>query len=320
MQKLKKLCGLIVGASLSFSAVAADDFPKSPINIIVPYAAGGVTDIMARGFAPEFGDKLGTNVVVTNLGGGGGNIAASRLQGEKPDGYTLGWLTTSITTVQPQIKELPYNEDSWTPICRVSAYPMVFFVKEDSPFDSMEEIYEAVEANPGEYIFGSSGMATAPHFALVAAFEGKGMGEHVRHIPFEGGGPALQALVSGRVDFLADSPQYVKRGDFKPLMTFSEERLEEYPDVPTATEVGIEAPLNIINVWNAIFAPAGLPEERLQLLNDACEHAANSDKFIKLLEDQDVDPYYMGADEFADSFQDQYKSSKLLIDAAGLAE
>lgn len=107
--KIKKIAGLLAGSFMAFSASAADEFPKSPISIIVPYAAGGVTDIMARGFAPEFSEKLGTNVVITNLGGGGGNIAASKLQGERPDGYTLGWLTTSITTVQPQLKKLPYN-------------------------------------------------------------------------------------------------------------------------------------------------------------------------------------------------------------------
>lgn len=203
-------------------------------------------------------------------------------------------------------------------MCRVSAYPMVFFVREDSPFNSMDDVYKAVEENPSEYIFGSSGMATAPHFALVAAFEEKGLTESVRHIPFEGGGPALQALMSGRVQFLADSPQYVKRGDFKPLMTFSEERLEDYPDVPTATELGINPPLNVINVWNAIFAPAGLPKERLDALNEACDYAANSDKFVTLLKEQDVTPFYMGADEFEEYFQAQYKASKKLIDAAGL--
>lgn len=316
--KMKNLCGLLVGAFMTFSATAKDDFPKSTINIVVPYAAGGVTDIMARGFTSKFGEKLGTNAVVTNLGGGGGSIAASKLQGGKPDGYTLGWFTTSITTVQPQLKNLPYNKDSWTPVCRISAYPMVFFVDEKSPFNSMEDIYKAVEEKPGEYIFGSSGMATAPHFALVAAFEDKGLGENVRHIPFEGGGPALQALISGRVQFLADSPQYVKRGNFKPLMVFSEERLEEYPEVPTATELGISPPLNVLNVWNALFAPAGLPEDRLQALNEACEYSANSPQYIKLLKEQDVSPFYMGADEFDGYFQSQYEASKKIIDAAGL--
>lgn len=315
--KVKKLCSLLVGSLMAFGA-AAEDFPKSPISIVVPYAAGGVTDIMARGFAPVAAETLGTNVVVSNLGGAGGSIAASRVQGVRPDGYTLGWFTTSITTVQPQIKSLPYNNESWTPVCRISSYPMVFFVNEDSPFNSMEEVYEAVAANPDKYIFGSSGMSTAPHFALVAAFEGKGLGDNVRHIPFEGGGPALQALVSGRVHFLADSPQYVKRGNFKPLMTFSEERLEAYPDVPTAAEAGIAAPLNVLTVWNALFAPTGLKDSRLKKLDEACNQAANSDKFVKLLRDQEVDAAYMPAAEFAEYFQSQYEVSKKIIDAAGL--
>ncbi|MGG4606312.1 Bug family tripartite tricarboxylate transporter substrate binding protein [Paenalcaligenes sp. Me131] len=316
--KMKKLCGLFVGAFMTFNAVANDDFPNAPINIVVPYAAGGVTDVMARGFTSKFGEKLGTTAVITNLGGGGGSIAASRLQGGRPDGYTLGWLTTSITTVQPQIKNLPYNANSWTPVCRISAYPMVFFVNEDSPFNSMDDVYKAVEENPTDYIFGSSGMATAPHFALVAAFVAKGLGDNVRHIPFEGGGPALQALISGRVQFLADSPQYVKRGNFKPLMVFSEERLEEYPNVPTATELGISPPLNIIKVWNALFAPAGLPERTLNALNEACDYSANSQEYIKLLREQDVSPFHMGAEEFEGYFQSQYEASKKLIEAAGL--
>lgn len=316
--KLTKLITAAIGATLVASSVAAQDFPERPINLIAPFNAGGGTDLLLRGLAPHFAEAIGGDAFVSNMAGGSGTVAASALQGQRPDGYQMAYMSVTVSTIQPQIKNVPYGLDSWTPICSIAASPTMLFVANDSPFQSMEDVVAAVKAEPGKYVYGSSGPGAITHLTMVSAFAGLGIIDDMKHLPFQGSGPAIKELTAGNIQFFGDTELLMNRGDFRPLMVFNNERLENFPDVPTATEAGIEAPLNELYLWGGLFAPAGLEPEVTATLETACETAVASDGFQEFAANSGTVINYRGAEEFDAFYRAQYESNAALIEAAGL--
>ena len=315
----KKLATVAFGSLLALSTASAqEDFPKRPINLIAPFNAGGGTDLLLRGLAPHFSEAIGGDVFVSNMAGGSGTVAASALQGQRPDGYQMAYMSVTVSTIQPQIKNVPYGLDSWTPICSVAASPTLLFVSNDSPFQSMDDVVSAVKAEPGKYVFGSSGPGAITHLTMVSAFAGLGIIDDMKHLPFQGSGPAIKELTAGNIQFFGDTELLMKRGDFRPLMAFNNERLANFPDVPTATEVGIEAPLNELYLWGGLFAPAGVEADVVAKLEAACEAAVASDGFQEFAANSGTVLNYRGAAEFDAFYRDQYKANASLIEAAGL--
>ena len=316
--KLTYTIGAAICASLVASASIAQDFPKRPINLIAPFNAGGGTDLLLRGLAPHFADAIGGDAFVSNMAGGSGTVAASALQGQRSDGYQMAYMSVTVSTIQPQIKNVPYGLDSWTPICSIAASPTMLFVSNDSPFQSMDDVVAAVKAEPGKYVFGSSGPGAITHLTMVSAFAGLGIIDDMKHLPFQGSGPAIKELTAGNIQFFGDTELLMKRGDFRPLMVFNSERVEGFPDVPTATEVGIEAPLNELYLWGGLFAPAGLGPEVTATLEAACEAAVASDGFQEFASNSGTVINYRGAEEFDAFYRAQYEANSVLIEAAGL--
>lgn len=316
--KLTYMIGAALGATLVASAASAQGFPERPINLIAPFNAGGGTDLLLRGLAPHFAEAIGGDVFVSNMAGGSGTVAASALQGQRADGYQMAYMSITVSTIQPQIKNVPYGVDSWTPICSVAASPTLLFVADDSPFQTAEDVVSAVKAEPGKYVFGSSGPGAMTHLTTVAAFAGLGILDDLKHLPFQGSGPAIKELTAGNIQFFGDTEVLMQRGDFRPLMVFNSERLENYPDVPTASEVGIEAPLNELYLWGGLFAPAGLEPEVTATLDAACETAVASDGFKEFAANSGTVVNYRGAEEFNAFYRAQYEANASLIEAAGL--
>ena len=316
--KLTKLITAAIGATLVASTVAAQDFPERPINLIAPFNAGGGTDLLLRGLAPHLAEAIGGDAFVSNMAGGSGTVAASALQGQRPDGYQMAYMSVTVSTIQPQIKNVPYGLDSWTPICSIAASPTMLFVANDSPFQSMEDVVAAVKSEPGKYVYGSSGPGAITHLTMVSAFAGLGIIDDMKHLPFQGSGPAIKELTAGNIQFFGDTELLMNRGDFRPLMVFNNERLENFPDVPTATEAGIEAPLNELYLWGGLFAPAGLEPEVTATLEAACETAVASDGFQEFAANSGTVINYRGAEEFDAFYRAQYESNAALIEAAGL--
>lgn len=316
--KLKSFATAAGLAVLSATGVSADGFPERPINLIAPFNAGGGTDLLLRGFAPHFAEALGGEAFVSNMAGGSGTVAASALQGQRPDGYQLAYMSITVSTIQPQIKNVPYGLDSWTPICSVAASPTLLFVANDSPFQTAQDVVDAVKAEPGKYVYGSSGPGAMTHLTTVAAFAGLGILDDLKHLPFQGSGPAIKELTAGNIQFFGDTEVLMQRGDFRPLMVFNDERLENYPEVPTATEAGIEPPLNELYLWGGLFAPAGLEPEVTAKLEAACEAAVASGGFKEFAANSGTVINYRGAEEFDAFYRAQYESNSALIEAAGL--
>jgi len=224
----------------------------------------------------------------------------------------------TVSTIQPQIKDVPYDVDSWTPICSVAASPTVLFTQADSPFQTIDDVVAAVKENPGKYLYGSSGPGAMTHLTTVAAFAGLGIFDDMKHLPFQGSGPALQAMAAGTIQFFGDTEILMTRGDFRPLMVFNSERLESMPDVPTAAEAGIEGPLNELYLWGGLFGPAGLEPAVTDKLSAACETAINSDGFQDFAEKTSTVLNYRNAADFDAFFRTQYEANSSLIEAAGL--
>ncbi|MEE2944240.1 MAG: tripartite tricarboxylate transporter substrate binding protein [Pseudomonadota bacterium] len=316
--KLTSAIGMAFGAALAATGAVAADFPERPINLIAPFNAGGGTDLLLRGLAPHFEEAVGESVFVSNMSGGSGTVAASALQGQKPTGYQMAYMSITVSTIQPQIKNVPYGVDSWTPICSIAASPTMLFVSNDSPFQSMEDVVAAVNAEPGKYVFGSSGPGAITHLSMVSAFSGLDLMDKVKHLPFKGSGPAIKELTAGNIHFFGDTELLMKRGDFRPLMVFNAERLDSFPDVPTATEVGIAAPLNELYLWGGLFAPAGLEQGTVDVLAKACDDAVHSDGFQEFANNSGTVINHRGPEEFNAFFRAQYDANKALISAAGL--
>lgn len=318
MNSLKLVAASLAAAGLLASGAAHADFPERPLNLIVPFNAGGGTDILIRGFAPEFAKALNGNVFVSNTAGGAGTVAASSLAQQKPDGYQLGYWSVTVATVQPQIKDVPYGLDSWTPICAIGASPAMFFVKDDSPFNSLADVEKAIKAAPGKYVYGSSGPGALTHLAMVAAFSGMGVLNDVKHLPFQGSGPAMQAMAAGTIQFFGDTETLMSRGGLKALGVFNDQRLANLPDVPTMTELGIKKPLNELYLWGGLFAPAGLDKAIQMKLSDACKVASDSTSFKEFADRTGTVVRYMDAESFEKFYRDQYRDNVEIIKAAGL--
>lgn len=318
MTNLFKTSVAAIALTLGAGIAAAQDFPERPLNLIVPFNAGGGTDLLLRAFAPHFAEALGGDAFVSNMAGGSGTVAAAALAGQKPDGYQLGYWSVTVATIQPQIKDMPYGLDSWTPVCSVAASPTVLFTQADSPFKTIEEVVAAVKAAPGKYLYGSSGPGAITHLTAVAAFSGLGIIDDMKHLPFQGSGPALQAMAAGTIQFFGDTELFMASGDFRPLVVFNKERLASMPDVPTAAEVGIAAPLDELYLWGGLFAPAGLEPAVTEKLSTACETAINSDGFQKFAADTSTVLAYRNAADFEAFYRAQYAANSAIIDAAGL--
>ena len=308
----------VVAFAFSASSALAEDFPKRPINLVAPFNAGGGTDLLLRAFAPHFAEALGGDAYVSNMAGGSGTVGAAALAGQRPDGYQMGYWSVTVATIQPQIKDIPYGVDSWTPICSVAASPTVLFTNASSPFQTIEDVVTAVKAEPGKYIFGSSGPGAITHLTTVSAFSGLGIIDDMKHLPFQGSGPALQAMAAGTIQFFGDTELLMTRGDFRPLVVFNKERLASFPDVPTAAEVGIEAPLNELYLWGGLFAPAGVEPAITEKLSAACETAMNSDGFQEFAKKTSTVLNFRNAADFDAFYRAQFESNAALIKAAGL--
>lgn len=318
MKTMFKASVALVALTLGAGTAIAQEFPERPINLVAPFNAGGGTDLLLRAFAPYFAEALGGDAYVSNMAGGSGTVGAAALSGQRADGYQMGYWSITVATIQPQIKDVPYGLDSWTPICSVAASPTVLFTQADSPYQTIEEVVAAVQADPGTYIYGSSGPGAMTHLTAVAAFAGLGIIDDMKHLPFQGSGPALQAMAAGTIQFFGDTELLMTRGDFRPLVVFNSERLESMPDVPTAAEAGIAAPLNELYLWGGLFAPAGLDDAVTQTLSAACETAINSDGFQEFAAQTSTVLNYRNAADFDAFYRAQYDANSALIEAAGL--
>ncbi len=269
------------------TGVAAQTFPQRPITLVVPFSAGGTTDIIARIVADDMSRTLGQQVVVENTVGAGGTVGAGRVQKATPDGYTLlmGNLGTQAASVglYPRLSYDPRTD--FEPIINSGATPMLVVAKKDLPVKDFREFVAYLKANAASMNYGTGGVGATSH--LTCLFLDSLLGTKPQHVPFRGSGPALNALLACQIDYVCDQTvavvPNVQAGTVKGLVVAIPNRLSIIPDVPTSAEQGL--PEFQASGWNAMFAPKGTPKPILERLNGAARAAlANESVRRRLLE------------------------------------
>jgi tripartite-type tricarboxylate transporter receptor subunit TctC len=276
------VCGLSLALPLS-----AQTWPSKPIRLVVPFPAGGATDILARALSQEMGRKLGQSVVVDNKPGAGGTIGAQAGAQAAPDGYTLLLTTSSTHSIGPAINpKIPYNaETDFTPIVYVASSPQVILVPLSSPAKNLKEFIEHARQNPGRLNYASSGNGTISNLS-TEIFKAQS-GTFLVHIPYRGTGLSIADLVSGKVDVLFDSVvsgmPHVCDGKLRALAVTSPKRSALVPELPAVSELlpGFESV-----TWFGVYGPRGLPPEIVarvnQAVNAALAEADLKDRFARL--------------------------------------
>lgn len=263
------LAVLALCASAS-TAMAQASFPTKPVTLVVTYPPGGGADAMARLIAPKMGEALGQAVIIENKPGAGGQIGASAVAKAAPDGYTLMLDASSFAANPALYPKLPYDSlKAFKPIGVVALFPNVVLVNANFPAKNVSELIATARKAKDAVSYASSGNGSAQHLA-GALFESAAKVDMV-HIPYKGGGPALNDVIGGQVPLffgnLASTLQHVQAGKLRALAVTSAKRANALPDVPTLAEAGV--PGSEIYEWNAIFAPAGTPDAVVDKLSDA---------------------------------------------------
>jgi tripartite-type tricarboxylate transporter receptor subunit TctC len=276
---MKKALVAAIAALLALPGmVRAQDYPTRPITMVIPFAAGGPTDVLGRVVAARMSEILGQQVVVENVGGAGGMTGSKRVATAAPDGYqiVLGTVGTHAQGQTLYKKPLYNSVEEFAPVALLAEVPIILTVRKDLPVNSFKEFVAYAKENQGKMQFGSAGAGSATHLGCVLL--NYVLGTNITHVPYRGTGPAMQDLQGGRIDFLCEiittaKPQ-VDGGTVKALAIFDKQRSPALPNLPTAAEEGtqrLEA-----YTWNALFAPKATPEAIIKKLNAAAVEAMKS--------------------------------------------
>jgi tripartite-type tricarboxylate transporter receptor subunit TctC len=276
--------------------IHAAEFPTKEVQIIIPWAAGGATDLIFRALAATTGKYLGKAVVVVNRPGGAGAVGYTEAAQAKPDGYTLVSAITPLTILPHQVKTA-FTYKSFEPVINVVDDPSMFLVRSDAPWKSLKEFLDYAKKNPDMITVGNSGAGGGVHLVALA-FE-RAAGVKFNHIPFAGGGPSVTALLGGHVNAVSVSPpegiEHVKAGKLKIIALFSEKRFEMFPDVPTVKEQGVDFAMGM---WRGLVAPKSTPADVIKKLHDAFKQGMNDPVFKKNAKDMAVNLSYLGQEAF----------------------
>jgi tripartite-type tricarboxylate transporter receptor subunit TctC len=265
--------GLIAGLLLAAQAQAA--FPERPVTLVVPFAAGGSTDVVARVIAEKMSEDLGQQVIVQNVAGAGGSLGAGNVARADADGYTILMGTVATHALNPLIlKNKPYDaEADFTPVSLLVLVPNVLVVNPELPAKSVEELLALLKAEPDKWSYASSGNGTPLH--LSGELFNSMAGVSMEHIPYKGSGPALNDVLGNQVSIMFDnlpsSSAHIKAGTLRALAVTTADRAPSFPDVPTMAEAGL--PGYETYTWNALFAPKDTPKEVVDRLNAAATKA-----------------------------------------------
>ncbi len=296
----------LAGAAVSLSpAAASSDFPNQPIRMIVPFAPGGSTDIVARIVSQRMGQELGQTVIVENKAGAGGAIGAAEAARAQPDGYTVSVATVSTMAVNPACRsDLPYDPSrDFMPVTNFANLPNVIVVNPKFPANNFEEMVKELKANPEKYSYGSSGTCSINHL-FGEAFK-HSTGTDMIHVPYKGSGPAVVDTVGGQVEVLFDnlpsSMNQIQAGNLRPIAIAGPKRAEALPDIPTLAELG-HPELNE-PAWYGLLAPAGTPADIVKKLRDAAVVALQDPKVMESLRQQGATPSGNTPEEFAEEIR-----------------
>ncbi|MBN8188362.1 tripartite tricarboxylate transporter substrate binding protein [Salipiger thiooxidans] len=310
----RRAAALIAGFTMVAGAAFAE-YPERPVQLIVPYPAGGGTDIVARTLAVELEKELGQPVSVVNRDGGGGIPGQTAIARARPDGYTIGLIASDISLYKPQgLAPLTYAD--MTAIGQTNELAGSVTVSVDSPYQSMQELVAAIKANPGTV----KGTGAAPGASWHAGFLGLmfalGLSpDDVIWVPTQGGTKGHLDVAAGNSDFstasLVEARALVEGGKLRPLATMAAERVDIFPEVPTLREQGIDYTYGL---WHGVTGPKGLDPEALEVLSKAVEAAANSESFVETLQERGFKHVWRPGAEFEAFMAEDLDKMQVIFD------
>lgn len=309
----RKLAFLAFALSAAGAAIA-QTYPDRPVRLVVPYAPGGSTDLIARHVAEPLGRVLGKAVIVDNKSGAGGMLGTAEVARAAPDGYTLGVGTVSTMVIFPAVHPKPgYTIEQFVPVTNIAVMPNVIAVNPKFPAKDLKEFIAVLKANAGKYTFATSGIGSINHM-LGESFQA-GAGVKLNHVPYRGAGPAMQDVMAGQVDILFDqlpsSKGFVDSGKLKLLGVISPKRVPEYPTVMTMDEAGIKGFTD--QAWYGIVAPAKTPPAVLAKLSESMKQVMAMPDVRTRLEKAGATPLGNSSAEYSDQIQGEIGAMKKLV-------
>ena len=283
---------MLVAALASTALQARDDYPSRPVQMIIPFAAGGPTDIVGRVMGAKMSEVLGQQFVVENKNGAGGNIGAEAVAKAAPDGYTILMATVSTNAINPGLyKHMPYDAvRDFAPVGRVGVTPTLLLVHPSIPATDVKSLIAFIKANPGKYNYGSSGLGSILHLC-GEEFKSKAGGLDITHVPYKGSAPMDTDLMGGQIAMAFDATPtampLAKSGKLRALGAGMAKRIAAMPDLPTLQEQGL--PGYECYTWNVFLAPAGTPKPIVDKLNAAINKSLADPAVTSALEKAGID-------------------------------
>jgi len=320
MKYIRLLAASVAALSIhTVQAQPADTYPNKPIKFIVPYAAGGASDVTSRLLAQAMSPSIGQTVIVENKTGAGGNIGTDFVAKSAPDGYTMLLAYTGPMAINPTLyKNIPFNPlKDFAAVTLVAEAPLLLGVHPSVPVKNVKELVEYARVNPGKIFYGSSGTGGADHLAGDLFMQETGT--KIVHVPYKGGAPALRDLVAGNTQMqfmtIPAAIPHIKDGRIRPLAILSNSRFELFPDVPTIAEAGL--PGVYVNNTYGVTVPAGTPPAVVNKLNAELVKAVKSQDIVNRFKDLGLVPRYNTPEEFTQFMKDEHARWAKIVKDSG---
>ena len=306
---------LLAAAAVTLGLAAAP--ARAQVQLIIPWPPGGGTDIIGRLIQPVFMEELGQQLVIRNVGGATGTIGTSEVVRARPDGQTLLLTSMAAIAIQPSfLARPPYRADQVTPVCLVAEAPAVMMTPKNTGIRTIDDIVSRARSNPGQMPYASGGVGGLGHLSMTAMT--RALGIEMNHVPFRGSGDSVLAMQQGTVPLLTAEANLVHQYGLHAVVVFGERRLPEYPETPTARELG--HPDLVFPLWTGIFAPPNMPEAILARLDAACARTLRTPSVIEGMTRAAHPIRYMDHKEFAAYVAAEATKYARIIQASGLRQ
>ena len=310
MRRIAWMLGAIVVSAVLHAGFAQADYPTRNIQLIVPFAAGGGTDAVARTFADIAEEQLGVAVTVINRTGGSGAVGMTEGANASATGYTVTMITREIVSL-PQLGLSPVSWESFQPVALINEDPALILVRQDSPYESVADLLNDARERPGRITYASTAQ---PNLYVLAVEITQDV--EFNHIPYDGAAPSLTALLGGHVDFTMMNPgeaiSQIRAEQVRPLAVLAQERVEGLPDVPTMIELGYEV---TSGTWRGLAVPPGTPEAVVQRLEEVAAAVVQDPRFVEVMDRMTLGIRYLNAEAFQAFMEVDAELVGLIVDA-----
>lgn len=305
--------GAVLGMSVSATPSMAEDFPSKSIQINVPFGANSSTNVATQALIPFYQEELGVSLIPNYTSGGGGTIGTAWMVSQKADGYVLGNVPAGPVLPKPIVQDVPYDVNDLAPVGHIGTFFTALVVPVDSPWQTFEDFLEAAMESDGSITYATSGENSTAHLTMQGIADQAGF--EYRHVPMGGSGNVIAAIHGNQVDLAGTEVRgdLGADGETRLLVVDNTERLQRFPDVPTFSEFGYSG----LSPWYAIYAPAGVPEERMEILENALEKVVMNPEFQERMEAIGVSVKWMSREDTQARIDREYEMYSKLLGASG---